>query len=205
MENVANLVSINFIKGFEEWIELLSTLGYSTTWQKMKACDYGGYTIRNRVFAVSVLNDKPFVFPKKIKPSKTVQDIFEPASDEYKVDDGFEYNGKTDYTKAVKIKDYNNGGQGNRIYAINAPGITLTATGGGKGGSSGLYLRKEGIYKLSGLEMAKIMGWPREDAIKMCEVASDREMGFVMGNGIDLFTFTYLCDAIREQYFTKDA
>ena len=204
MENVANLVSVNFIKGFEEWIELLSTLGYSTTWQKMKACDYGGYTIRNRVFAVSVLNDKPFVFPKKIKPSKTVQDILEPASDEYKVDNGFEYNGKTDYTKAIKIKDYNNGGQGNRIYAINAPGITLTATGGGKGGSSGLYLRKEGIYKLSGLEMAKIMGWSREDAVKMCEVATDREMGFVMGNGIDLFTFTHLCDAIREQYFTKD-
>lgn len=203
MENVANLVSVNFIKGFEEWIELLSTLGYSTTWQKMKACDYGGYTIRNRVFAVSVLNDKPFVFPKKIKSSKTVQDILEPARDEYKVDDGFEYNGKTNYTKAIKIKDYNNGGQGNRIYAINAPGITLTATGGGKGGSSGLYLRKEGIYKLSGLEMAKIMGWTREDAVKMCEVATDREMGFVMGNGIDLFAFTYLCDAIREQYFAN--
>lgn len=203
MENVANLVSANFIKGFEEWIGLLKELGYTTTWSKMKANDYGGYTIRNRVFAVSVLNDKPFVFPQKSKPTKTVQDILEPASIAYKVDNGFEYNGCINYTKAVKIKDYKGGGQGNRIYAINAPGITLTATGGGKGGSSGLYLREEGIYKLSGLEMAKIMGWPKEDAIKMCEVASDREMGFVMGNGIDLPTFTVLCDEIYKQYFNN--
>lgn len=203
MENVSNLVSINFIKGFEEWIALLGSLGYTTTWQKMKANEYGGHTIRNRVFAVSVLDDKAFVFPKKIKSNKTVEDILEPAIEAYRVDAGFEYNGKADYSKAVKIKDYNNGGQGNRIYATNAPGITLTATGGGKGGSSGLYLRKEGIYKLSGLEMAKIMGWPREDALKMCEVATDREMGFVMGNGIDLPTFTTLCNEIYKQYFEK--
>ena len=200
MENVANLVSTNFIDGFNDWIGLLKELGYTTTWQKMKACDYGGYTIRNRVFAVSVLNDKPFIFPKKKTSKQTVRDILEPAQDDFKVDSGFEYNGKVDYTKAIKIKDYGNGGQGNRIYSIDAPGITLTATGGGKGGSSGLYLREEGIYKLSGIEMAKIMGWSKEEAYKMAEVATDRELGFVMGNGIDVSTFTILCDAIYEQY-----
>jgi DNA (cytosine-5)-methyltransferase 1 len=201
MENVANLVSVNFIGGFKEWIKLLEDLGYTTTWQKMKACDYGGYTIRDRVFAVSVLDDKPFVFPKKIPSKKTIRDILEPADINFRVDDGFEYNAIKTYTKAVKIKDYNNGGQGNRIYSIDAPGITLTATGGGKGGTSGLYLRDEGIYKLSSIEMAKAMGWDKEEALKMKEVASDRELGFVLGNAIDLSVLTILCDEIKNQYF----
>jgi DNA (cytosine-5)-methyltransferase 1 len=203
MENVSNLVSVNFIKGFEEWIGLLAELGYTTTWQKMKACDYGGYTIRDRVFAISVLNDKPFVFPKKVLATKTIRDLLEPADPNFYVDKGFVYNGTKTFNKAVKIKDYNNGGQGNRIYSIDAPGITLTATGGGKGGSSGLYLRDEGIYKLSGIEMAKAMGWSREDALKMKEVATDRELGFVLGNAIDLSVLTLLGNEIKKQYFDK--
>lgn len=203
MENVANLVSANFIKGFEEWIGLLGELGYVTTWKKAKANNYGGYSIRNRVFAVSVLCGPAYVFPKEIKPSHTVREILEPADKEFYVDEGFVYNGNTNYTNSVKIKDYNNGGQGNRIYSIDAPGITLTATGGGKGGSSGLYLRDEGIYKLSGIEMAKLMGWPREIALKMKEVASDRELGFVLGNAIDVPTLKAICDEIYNQYFSN--
>jgi hypothetical protein len=135
--------------------------------------------------------------------TKTIRDLLEPADPNFYVDEGFVYNGTKTFNKAVKIKDYNNGGQGNRIYSIDAPGITLTATGGGKGGSSGLYLRDEGIYKLSGIEMAKAMGWSREDALKMKEVATDRELGFVLGNAIDLSVLTLHGNEIKKQYFDK--
>lgn len=201
MENVSNLVSATFIKGFNEWMSLLSELGYTTTWKKMKGCDYGGGTIRNRVFAISVLNDQPFVFPKPTGTHKTVADYLEDFDPKFLVAPAFEYNTKVNYTNAVKIKDYLGGGQGNRIYSIQGQGITLTATGGGHGGPSGLYLRPEGVSKLSGIEMAKLMGWSRKEALKMKEVASDREMGFVMGNAIELNVMRAVAKAIVEQYF----
>lgn len=203
MENVANLVSKNFISGFEEWIDLLKEQGYATTWLKMKACDYGGLTIRNRVFAVSVLNDNEFIFPQKEKSSKCVKDILLPPTEDCLIEEMEYIDTPKDYTKAIKIKDYNNGGQGNRIYSINGQGITLTATGGGKGGSSGLYLREEGLYKLSGIEMARLMGWSIEDAKKMSQAANNRDLGFCLGNAIDLSVLSKLAKEINNQYFRE--
>ena len=204
MENVANLVSNKFIAGFNEWITLLAQEGYHTFWLKMKACDYGGMSIRNRVFAISILGTNSFVFPKKEILQSTVKDILLPPLPECFVDN-YEYiDCPFNYKNSIKICDYNNGGQGNRIYSINGKAITLTATGGGKGGSSGLYLRKEGLYKLSGIEMARIMGWNLEDAIKMSEVASMRELGFCLGNAIDLIVFTKIVQALKEQDIIKE-
>ena len=91
MENVANLVSEKFIKGFNEWIQLLENEGYKTTWQKMKGCDYEGGTIRNRVFAVSVLGDKSFVFPKKKPTTKVIRDYLEPFDNDFYVDESFDF------------------------------------------------------------------------------------------------------------------
>lgn len=201
MENVSNLVSNRFIDGFNEWIELLSEEGYVTSWKKMKGCDYEGGTIRNRVFAVSVLKDNPFHFPMKVITKKVVRDYLEPFDSKYYIDNYFPFITKKSYTTAIKIKDYGNGGQGNRIYSIDGQGITLTATGGGKGGSSGLYLRDEGICKLSGIEMVKLMGWTKEEAFKMAEVATDRELGFVMGNAIELKVLEKIAYEIIMQYF----
>jgi DNA-cytosine methyltransferase len=205
MENVANLVSANFIKGFEEWIQLLKEEGYNTSWQKMKGCDYEGGTIRNRVFAISVLNEeKVFIFPKKTPTKKVVRDYLEPFDNSFYVDGPFEFSCEKKFNNTIKIKDYNNGGQGNRIYSIDGQAITFTATGGGKGGSSGLYLREEGICKLSPIEMAKLMGWSREEAIKMTEVATNREIGFVLGNGIELKVFEKIAEAVVNQYFKSE-
>lgn len=202
MENVSNIANEKFMPSFQDWIDSLEQLGYTSFWKKMKACKYGGSTVRDRVFMVSILNcEKPFIFPEETPSKKVVRDLLEEALPELKVDDYFEYKGEKNYTKSVKIKDYKNGGQGNRIYSIDGQGITLTATGGGKGGSSGLYLRDEGIYKLSGKEMAKLMGWPSDLAEKMCSVLTYREMGFCMGNAIDVNVLSKLAKAIIEQVF----
>lgn len=204
MENVSNIANEKFMPSFQDWINSLEELGYKSFWQKMKACDYGGGTVRDRVFMVSILNcEYDFIFPVKNLSTRTVRDYLEPAQDRFKVDEYFSYSGKKNYSKSVKIKDYNGGGQGNRIYSIDGQGITLTATGGGKGGSSGLYLRDEGVYKLSGLEMAKIMGWPKDLSEKMCSILSDREMGFCMGNAIDVNVLKLLAKEIIQQVFQE--
>lgn len=187
MENVKNLVSNTFLPGFTEWCKLLNEQGYTTYWKILKACEYGGGTVRERVFAVSVLNDfHPYTFLSPFGTLKTVKDYLEPAERAFYVDEGWVDKSAPNYHNAIKLCDYRKGGQGNRVYSIAGQGITLTSSGGGKGGSSGLYLRPEGIYKLSGIEMAKMMSWPAEKAYIINSVLTTREVGFVMGNAIDL-------------------
>ena len=41
--------------------------------------------------------------------------------------------------KPVRIGQYGNGGQGNRIYSVRGKSVTLSANGGGKGAKTGLY------------------------------------------------------------------
>lgn len=204
MENVANICNTTFMPKFQEWIDSLKKLGYISSWQKIKAHQYGGGTIRERVFMISVLEDKAFKFPSNINPTTTLKDFLEPLNPDYRIDT---YKGPADiitpyYNGAKKLTDYNNGGQGNRIYSIMGQGVTLTAQGGGKAGSSGgLYVRDGDIYKLSPVEICKVMGWNLEDANKICSVLTPREVGFCLGNAIDRNVLVYLFKAIVNQYF----
>lgn len=204
MENVANICNTNFMPKFQDWIDSLAELGYTSSWKKIKAFQYGGATIRERVFMVSVLNtDKSFIFPQNVNSKTVLKDFLEPINSNYYID---EYTGSDIsspyYTGAKKLADYNNGGQGNRIYSTLGQGVTLTASGGGKAGSSGgLYLRDGSIYKLSPIEMCKVMGWSKEDAEIICSVLTPRETGFCMGNAIDRTVLVHLFKAIKQQYF----
>ena len=206
MENVSNLLNAKFKPQFEEWIKALDQLGYNSIWAKIKGCEYGGGTIRDRVFMVSTLSTLPkFVFPEKTLTTKTIIDFLEEPDEDYCVDAELMLYTQlcNDYKNTIKIADYNNGGQGNRIYSIHGQGVTLTAQGGGKAGSSGgLYARPEGIFKLSPIEMCKVMGWEIEEAQKICNVLTPREVGFCLGNAIDLKVMKALAKAIVEQYFT---
>ena len=204
MENVANICNQTFMPQFQSWIDSLSELGYTSSWKKIKAFQYGGATIRERVFMISVLNAKQsFIFPTMSAVKTTLQDFLEPVDNKYCIDI---FTGSDIaipcYSGAKKLADYNNGGQGNRIYSTLGQGVTLTASGGGKAGSSGgLYLREGSIYKLSPIEMCKVMGWTKENAEIICSVLTPREVGFCMGNAIDRTVLIHLFKAIKDQYF----
>lgn len=188
MENVANIVSQKFMPSFQDWINSLAKLGYTSHWKKIKAFKYGSATIRERVFMISILNEEsPFIFPKEKRVTTSIKDFLEPEDDSYFIDNSTLNDITSLYTEgAKKLADYKNGGQGNRIYSILGQGVTLTSSGGGKAGSSGgLYLRGNKIYKLSPIEMCKVMGWSKKEAEKICSVLTPREVGFVMGNAID--------------------
>ena len=49
--------------------------------------------------------------------------------------------------------------------------------------------------------MCKVMGWELEEAKKICDVLTPREVGFCLGNAIDLNVMKALAKAIIEQYF----
>lgn len=187
MENVANLVSAKFLPQFQEWIDMLTAAGYKSVWKKVRACDYGGATIRNRVFMVSTLSQKEYVFPKVFLSNTTIKDFLEPIELQNLVEQCVLQDVETfNYKNSTKLCDYKNGGQGNRIYSTLGQGVSLTSCGGGHAGSGGgLYYREGGIYRLSPREMCKVMGWNNEETDSLCSVLTPREIGFVMGNAID--------------------
>ena len=78
MENVANLVSKKFIGTFQNWLNVLSELGYTNYWQVLNAKDYGVPQNRKRVFVVSILNStQPYYFPNAMETNLRISDILE--------------------------------------------------------------------------------------------------------------------------------
>lgn len=49
---------------FQKWLSQLRELGYKVEYRKLKACDYGAPTIRERFFLVARNDGQPIVFPK---------------------------------------------------------------------------------------------------------------------------------------------
>lgn len=83
MENVANLVSKKFIGTFQNWLNVLSELGYTNYWQVLNAKDYGVPQNRKRVFVVSILNSQePYYFPEPFETDIRLKDILEGYVDE---------------------------------------------------------------------------------------------------------------------------
>lgn len=78
LENVANLVSKKFIGTFQNWLNVLSELGYTNYWQVLNAKDYGVPQNRKRVFVVSILNSQePYYFPKPVQTDIKLKDVLE--------------------------------------------------------------------------------------------------------------------------------
>jgi DNA (cytosine-5)-methyltransferase 1 len=83
MENVAALVNKRFISTFNQWLDVLSSLGYTNYWKVLNAKDYGVLQNRKRVFVVSILNSQePYYFPEPIETNLRLKDVLEGYVDE---------------------------------------------------------------------------------------------------------------------------
>jgi len=49
---------------FQEWLQAFRELGYNVEFEKLKCCDYGAPTIRERLFIVARNDNNPIVWPK---------------------------------------------------------------------------------------------------------------------------------------------
>ena len=75
MENVKNLVGKKFKPQFDEWLDYLESLGYTSYWKVLNAKNFGVPQNRERVFVVSILGEhEPYEFPKPIPLKKCVGD-----------------------------------------------------------------------------------------------------------------------------------
>lgn len=78
MENVKALVQKKFKPYFDDWLKRLEDLGYTTYWQVLNATDYGIPQNRERVIAVSILNDdEGYEFPQPEPLQLKLKDLLE--------------------------------------------------------------------------------------------------------------------------------
>ena len=49
---------------FRQWVTQLEDIGYDVEWRRLRACDYGAPTIRNRLFLVARCDGAPIAWPK---------------------------------------------------------------------------------------------------------------------------------------------
>ena len=77
LENVKNLVGKKFIKDFERWLSFLNSLGYYSNWEVLNSKNFGVPQNRERVFAVSSLENIYYIFPKEQELKIKMKDLLE--------------------------------------------------------------------------------------------------------------------------------
>ncbi len=168
LENVKNLETHDNGKTLKKILVSFEQIGYKMFFKVLNASDFGIPQARKRIYIVCSREDlgiDEFSFPKPTKQLVTLSDILEWDIDRslYEIDrkdiivDTSEFKKEN---KLIRIGNIGLGRQGERIYSINGHSITLSSQGGGIGGKTGMYLINDGIYKLSGRECARLMGFP---------------------------------------------
>lgn len=171
LENVKNFVKHDGGNTIKTVLNILNDIGYKSFYKILRSSDYGLPQARERVYIVAFnkkLNVKNFDFPEKIQEIKVVSDILEkecftakecyinrPDINLYSKDKKV-----IDKRRPLQIGKINNGGQGERIYSIDASGITLSAYGGGAASKTGAYFVNGKVRKLTPRECARMQGFP---------------------------------------------
>lgn len=83
-ENVKNVISKKHIHNFNNYIERMNELGYTSYYQVLNAKDYGIPQNRERLFTISIRNDLNigYVFPEKKELKLKLKDMLEDNVDE---------------------------------------------------------------------------------------------------------------------------
>lgn len=83
-ENVKNVISKKHIHNFNNYINKMNELGYTSYYQVLNSKDYGIPQNRERVFTISIRNDlnQSFIFPEKQELKLKLKDMLEDNVDE---------------------------------------------------------------------------------------------------------------------------
>ena len=172
MENVKNFAAHDEGRTITVIEKTMEQLGYSFQYRVLNSADYGAPTVRQRCYMVCFRNDLDltgFKFPDPTAGEpKVVKDIL--LDDEEAVKDLWvkrkdvvmtRKDIRTKSRRPVQLGHVAKGRQGERIYSIKGPAITLSAHGGGAFAKTGGYLIKSRkIRRLHPRECARIMGFP---------------------------------------------
>ena len=185
LENVKGLTSLNKGRTFKIIQEELKSSGYKVYYKILNTMDYANLPqTRERVYIVGFLKDCEFVFPKKIRLKKTVQDIIL----KNKQDDKYYYNRFEIFkTLQKQITKKDTVYQWRRSYVRenkNKVCPTLMAHMGTGGHNVPLIKDDYGIRKLTPKECAKFQGFP--NSFKLPTQLSDCHLYKQLGNSVSI-------------------
>lgn len=96
-------------------------------------------------------------------------------------------------TKPVRIGKIGKGGQGDRVYSIEAKSVNLSALGGGRGAKTGLYAVKDFVRKLTPIECERLQGLPDN----YTEGISNTQRYKCLGNAFNIDVVAHILSFIK--------
>lgn len=183
LENVKNLAKHDNGQTLDIILTTLQEMGYKVFHKVLRSSDYNVPQARERIYIVGFLDKSvEYTFPAPAKGFKIVKDILETHKkiDAKIIDRDFIMSDNqtiTDPRKPKRLGHFNKGGQGERIYSINAAGITLSAYGGGAAGKTGAYLVGKTVRRLSPRECARLQGYPDDFSIPVSHNYALKQFG----------------------------
>ena len=210
LENVKNLKTHDKGNTYKTIVAELEKRAYRVTSKVINASEYGSPQARHRIFIVATKGEKPFTIPEGTGTINAVRTILDPTitKDElnrakYTVVEKGEkvvkpgkphilydlfpiYSEKKKAAIAAKKEttedeEPKGGRQGERVYSVDAVGITVCASSGGPGAKTGLYKVGDAIRRLSVKETLKMFGFPETYAFPD---TSPEDCLFYLGNSI---------------------
>lgn len=203
LENVANLETHDNGKSLTQINKELKDIGYVTFSKVLNALDYNVPQCRKRIYIVAFREDlgvREFSFPSAVKLTKHLKDILQPPKDvskdyvvdrKYSLRDGYNCFAATPQNPYIRIGEIGLGRQGERIYSINGCATTLSSSGGGLGGRTGMYLIDGVIRKLTPRECARLMGF--RDSFTHAKTANQSYQQFGNSVVVDVLQRIIIC------------
>lgn len=190
LENVANIEFHDSGKTIETIIGELNKIGYLVHKKQLNSADYNVPQCRKRLYIVAFHQDveiSKFRFPEPVRLVRNLEMLLENENfksvqksiieREYHIRDNHQIIETECKKPYIRIGEIGLGRQGERIYSINGCATTLSASGGGLGGRTGIYYVNERIRKLTPRECARVMGFPEQFILAEKENQAYRQFG----------------------------
>ena len=210
IENVKNLLNVQQGRVFKEISQNLERLNYNVNYKVLNAARYNTAQARERLYLVCIRSDlsQQFTFPPEHTtpvPVRRILDLTVQTDMRQKIQEKYETVEEPANTSEFKPRTcavlYNRksgkgGRQGERIYDINHPAITVCASSGGPGAKTGLYrMPNQAVRTLNVSETMRLFGF-NPNTYTYRPHCSDTQMLHYLGNSIVIPVLSQLFNSL---------
>lgn len=170
MENVKNILTIDSSRVINTIKQELDDLGYEVFYDSINSSLNGIPQKRERVYFVCIRKGSGIEYDRDRATENTYKKIYlksilmdKDACKDLIVrrkDMVLKQDASHEELKPIRIGHVNKASQGERIYSTNGHSVTISATTGGAGANTGLYLVDDEVRRLHIDECKKLMGFP---------------------------------------------